>query len=146
MADVSKSTIPQSLGIQMNRVRELGMSLFSRPKAFVTPGLDWQLQGMALAFDPIAGQGIQATIQFEDTANLGAIYQLHLDGGTCIFHRGTPFSPDLTVRTPPGVWWEISTGKLSGQQAFLDGAGRSECGSEPDRHCDRLRRIFRGGL
>lgn len=118
----SPSTIIKKLPLKTGilSIYEACCSRYIKLRIFHAPGLDWQLQGMALAFDPEAGRKIRVTIQFENKGSREAIYQLHMEDGTCTFHRGQFFAPDLIVKTSPKVWWDISTGKLSGQQAFME--------------------------
>jgi putative sterol carrier protein len=61
-----------------------------------------------------------AVIYYRVTGEETGDYYLEIADGTCTFHEGTPGSARLTVETPSEVWVAISTGKLDGQQAFME--------------------------
>ena len=95
------------------------------------------LEGMPLAFDPeaagdpsagspprvlaVAGQALDATIQFDVSGPESGVYHLRIAGGECTFHEGAAASPSLTISTPSDVWLKISRGELSGQEALMQG-------------------------
>lgn len=79
------------------------------------------IEGMPLAFDPVAAGDLDGTIQFDVSGPEPGVYHLRFVGGECIFHEGPAASPSLTISTPSDVWLEISRGELSGQEAMMQG-------------------------
>jgi putative sterol carrier protein len=78
------------------------------------------IAGMPTAFNAEAAGGIVADIYYKVTGDELGDYYLEITNGTCTFHQGAPASPRLTIETPSEVWVAISTGKLDGQQAFME--------------------------
>jgi putative sterol carrier protein len=79
------------------------------------------IEGMPLAFDPVAAGDLDATIQFDVSGPEPGVYHLRFGGGECIFHEGPAASPSLTISTPSDVWLKISRGELAGQEAMMQG-------------------------
>jgi putative sterol carrier protein len=44
-----------------------------------------------------------------------------VDGGAIQARPGPAVAPDLTIHTPFEVWADVMSGKVDGQQAFMDG-------------------------
>ena len=78
------------------------------------------IAGMPTVFKAEMAGDIVADIYYKVTGEEPGDYYLEIANGTCIFHEGTPASPTLTIETPSEVWVAISTGKLDGQQAFME--------------------------
>lgn len=78
------------------------------------------IAGMPTAFNAEAAGDMVADIYYKVTGEESGDYYLEIVNGTCTFHEGTPVSPRLTIETPSKVWVAISTGKLDGQQAFME--------------------------
>lgn len=78
------------------------------------------IAGMPTTFNAEAAGDIVADIHYKVTGEEPGDYYLEIANGTCTFHEGTPASPTLTIETPSEVWVAISTGKLDGQQAFME--------------------------
>ena len=78
------------------------------------------IAGMPTVFNAEAARDIVADIYYKVTGEEPGDYYLEIANGTCTFHEGTPASPRLTIETPSEVWVAISTGKLDGQQAFME--------------------------
>ena len=75
---------------------------------------------MPTVFNAETAGDIVANIYYKVTGEEPGDYYLEIANGTCTFHEGTPASPTLTIETPSEVWVAISTGKLDGQQAFME--------------------------
>ncbi|MGB3863930.1 MAG: FAD-dependent oxidoreductase [Candidatus Aminicenantaceae bacterium] len=78
------------------------------------------IAGMPTTFNAEAAGDIVADIYYKVTGEEPGDYYLEIAKGTCTFHEGVPASPKLTIETPSEVWVAISTGKLDGQQAFME--------------------------
>ena len=78
------------------------------------------IAGMPTVFNAEAAGDVVAVIYYKVTGEEPGDYYLEIANGTCTFHEGTPASPRLTIETPSEVWVAISTGKLDGQQAFME--------------------------
>lgn len=99
------------------------------------------IEGMALAYDPQVAPELDAVIQFEVAGPEPGAYHLRIRDGACTFHlRRSARRPTLTVTTPSDVWLRISSGELSGRQAFLDGLYQAE--GDPNLLMS-LERLFR---
>jgi phytoene desaturase len=78
------------------------------------------IAGMPTVFNAeVAGDRV-ANIYYKVTGEEPGDYYLEIANRTCTFHEGIPASPTLTIETPSEVWVAISTGKLDGQQAFME--------------------------
>jgi putative sterol carrier protein len=77
--------------------------------------------GMALVFNPAAANGLHAVLQFQFTGDEPGQYFLTIADGTCRFAEGESPSPDMTIIADAAVWKAISSGKLDGQTAFMQG-------------------------
>jgi phytoene desaturase len=78
------------------------------------------IAGMPTVFNAeVAGDRV-ANIYYKVTGEEPGDYYLEIANRTCTFHEGIPASPTLTIETPSEVWVAISTGKLAGQQAFME--------------------------
>jgi len=78
------------------------------------------IAGMPTVFNAEAAGDMVAVIYYKVTGEETGDYYLEIANGTCTFHEGTPRAPRLTIETPSEVWVAISTGKLDGQQAFME--------------------------
>jgi len=78
------------------------------------------ITGMPTVFNAEAAGDMVADIYYMVTGEEPGDYYLEIANGTCTFHEGAPASPSLTIETPSDVWVAISTGKLDGQQAFME--------------------------
>ncbi|MFQ5593005.1 MAG: SCP2 sterol-binding domain-containing protein [Anaerolineae bacterium] len=79
------------------------------------------IEGMPLAFDADAADGLEATVQFDVSGPEAGIYHLRIAAGQCTFHTGPAAAPTLTITTPSDVWLQISNGEISGQEALMQG-------------------------
>ena len=79
------------------------------------------ISGMPLAFNSDAAAGLNAIFYFKVTGNEPGDYALTIKEDRCFFSEGIPEKADLTIETPSDTWIAISTGKLNGQAAFMQG-------------------------
>ncbi len=84
------------------------------------------LAGMAAAFRPEKGKDLKAIIQFEVTGDEAKWYHLRIKDGLCRCLEGRAPEPDLTIHTPWQVWRDIGEGRLSGQDAAMQGQYKAE--------------------
>ena len=79
------------------------------------------IAGMPLAFNAEAAGDLKATFYFKVSGDEPGDYTLTIQNGDCTFSEGIPENADLTIETPSDVWTAISTGKMNGQTAFMQG-------------------------
>jgi putative sterol carrier protein len=79
------------------------------------------LMRMPMGFDPTAGQGIKAEIQFALSGEGGAKGVLSISDGRCSFREGDSSSPTLTIHSPADVWLKIARREIDPSQALMDG-------------------------
>lgn len=84
------------------------------------------IAGMASTFNRQAAGNMKAIIGFHVTGNESFVAYIHIHNGICTFEQQAPGTPDLLIRTPADVWLAISTGRMSGQQAFIRRAYTAE--------------------
>jgi multimeric flavodoxin WrbA/putative sterol carrier protein len=79
------------------------------------------LKKMPHGFDASAARGLDAVYQFDVSG--AEPFQAHLAvrGETCTYHEGPAATPSIVIHTPDDVWAAIASGKLDGQQAFMNG-------------------------
>lgn len=82
--------------------------------------------GMAARFRPEATDGPPRAIQFHLTDQEPGDYYLHMDKDGCTATPGKAEKPALTIHTPWQTWLDIAAGRLSGQQALIEGRYRIE--------------------
>ncbi len=87
------------------------------------PGIASVMAGMAAQYNPKALPGLSAVIQF--TLDDETVHLLIQDE-RCRAYQGTHPEPDLTILTPQQVWLDISSGKIDGTKAFMDGLYTTE--------------------
>lgn len=80
------------------------------------------IAGMPLAFQPQAAGSLKAIIAFYVTDAADEKYFLKIEDGQCSAFAGVADrKPDITIHTPTQVWMDLSSGKIDGQQAFMEG-------------------------
>jgi putative sterol carrier protein len=79
------------------------------------------ISGMPLAFNAEAAGDLKAIFYFNVTGDEPGDYFLTVKEGQCTFSEGIPGKADLTIETPSDIWVAVSTGKLDGQTAFMQG-------------------------
>lgn len=82
--------------------------------------------GMAATFDPGAEPDFVATWQFRVSGSASGSFSLAAREGACLFQEGEAERPDCTIATDWDLWQEIVSGKVSGQQAYLEGRYQAE--------------------
>jgi multimeric flavodoxin WrbA/putative sterol carrier protein len=81
------------------------------------------LAGMAMQYNPKAMPGFTGIIQFNFEQET---YHLLIKDGQCKAYEGEHSEPDLTIITPKQVWLDVSSGKLDGTKAFMEGLYKTE--------------------
>jgi multimeric flavodoxin WrbA/putative sterol carrier protein len=81
-------------------------------------GIKSFLAGMALQYKPAAMPNFEGSIQFKLD---NAPYFLAIKNNTCKAYEGQISNPTTTITATVQTWIAIGTGKLSGQQAVIDG-------------------------
>jgi len=81
---------------------------------------------MPQGFDPKAGKGITADIQFEISGEGGGKMVLTIADGGCTFRDGEANCPCLTIRSPGEIWLKIAKGEINRAKALMDGLYRVE--------------------
>ena len=79
-------------------------------------------------FDAMAGRfraekaaGVNATIQYDITGDQGGTWHAVIKDGTCTVNTGAIANPSLTLTMSSQDWLDMTSGKLSGQMAFMGG-------------------------
>lgn len=78
-------------------------------------------EGMATRFVPEKAQGVNATILFELSGDNGGTYWLKIADGACTTGQGAVDNPNLTVKAPADLWYDVAHGKANVMQAFMGG-------------------------
>ncbi|OPY77278.1 MAG: 2-amino-4-deoxychorismate dehydrogenase [Syntrophorhabdus sp. PtaU1.Bin058] len=84
------------------------------------------IAGMAVAFNGKAAGDLKTVIGFHVTGNESFDAYLHIHDGICSFSEERPGTPDLLISTPADTWLAVSSGRLSGQEAFIRQAYTAE--------------------
>jgi multimeric flavodoxin WrbA/putative sterol carrier protein len=79
------------------------------------------LEMMPLGFNAAAAGDLKAVYQFEVSEEEEFTAYLRIADGKCVFVEGRDAKPDVTIKTPAGVWLAIAKGQLDGQAAFMGG-------------------------
>jgi len=77
------------------------------------------IAGMPLVFNAKVAGDLSADIQFNVSGDEPGTYYLHIEGGTCTFHKGESPAPALIIKPPSEVWLAVSRGEMDGQMAFM---------------------------
>lgn len=79
-------------------------------------------QGMVLAFNPKAAEGVNATFEFTITGEGGGVWTVQIADGACNVIEGpAPSTPDQRLEMDVNTWLSISVGDYVGNEAFLLG-------------------------
>lgn len=81
---------------------------------------------MPRGFNAEAADGLTAVYQFEISGDEEFTAHLEIADGKCVYGDGPADSPDVTVKSPAGVWLAISKGHKDGQAAFMAGEYKFE--------------------
>lgn len=79
------------------------------------------ISGMPSAFNADDAGDLKAVFYFQVSGDEPGDYTLTIQDGQCTFTVGVPEKADLTIETPSEVWVAVSTGKMNGQTAFMQG-------------------------
>jgi putative sterol carrier protein len=71
--------------------------------------------------DPTKIAGMNATYQFDITGDNGGTWHVKLADGAASVNEGPAENPSITLTATDQNWLDITSGKLSGQTAFLTG-------------------------
>ncbi|MFC1524019.1 NAD(P)H-dependent oxidoreductase [Thermodesulfobacteriota bacterium] len=82
--------------------------------------------GMASLFRPELAGDLAGILQFAITDRENGHYYFEIGNQQCDLHEGKNNAPDLTVTTPWDVWIDVSSGKISGQEAYMQGLYQAE--------------------
>ncbi len=77
-------------------------------------------------FNPQAARDTQAILQFTFSGMVEGSCYFTIDKGTIKATLGTADKTDLIINTPFELWMDIVTGKVNGQQMFMEGKYRAE--------------------
>ena len=72
-------------------------------------------------FNPDAAKGVNAVIQFNLTGDDSGEYHVVINEGTCEVKKGTHDAPNMTMTMAGTDYVDMTTGKLNGQMAFMQG-------------------------
>lgn len=75
---------------------------------------------LAMGFNPQGAGDTRSTIQFDFSGDLEGVCQFRIADGKITPSAGRTDHADLTIMTPFSLWMDIMSGKLDGQQAFMD--------------------------
>jgi multimeric flavodoxin WrbA/putative sterol carrier protein len=84
------------------------------------------IERMPLGFDPKAGLGLKATIQFILTGEGGGEMALSISEGRCTFVEGRTKAPMLTIHSAGETWLKIARGEIDRPRALMEGLFRVE--------------------
>ena len=76
---------------------------------------------MAGRFQPSKAAGVNATVQYDITGDQGGTWNAVIKDGACQVNSGAAASPNLTITMSSQDWLDMTSGKLSGQMAFMSG-------------------------
>ncbi|MBU0676116.1 MAG: NAD(P)H-dependent oxidoreductase [Proteobacteria bacterium] len=82
--------------------------------------------GMASKYNPLKAGTLQGVLQFEIIDRDDGQYFFDLSPGKCHLNRGQAARADLKIKTPWEVWRAISSGAISGTEAFQKGLYEAE--------------------
>lgn len=79
-------------------------------------------QGMPVAFNPAAAEGVDAAYEFNISGDGGGTWTIHIHDGLCEVAEGrVNGTPDQRLDMDVSTWISISVGDLIGNEAFLLG-------------------------
>jgi putative sterol carrier protein len=76
---------------------------------------------MASRFRADKAAGVNATIQYDISGDLGGTWHAVIKDGACTVASGGATNPNLTLSMSAQDWLDMVSGKLSGQMAFMSG-------------------------
>ncbi|MDP9325559.1 MAG: SCP2 sterol-binding domain-containing protein, partial [Candidatus Dormibacteraeota bacterium] len=104
-----------------DRERSEAQQLLQSVRDQATPGLIFQ--GMQLGFNPDSARGVHRTYQFDISGEDGGIWTVKIDDGRMELIEGPAPDgvPDSRLQTDRETWIAMSSGEMSGDEAFLVG-------------------------
>ncbi len=84
------------------------------------------IERMPSGFDPAAGGGLDARIQFVLSGEGGGEMALSISGGRCTFVEGQVPGPTLTLHSSAETWLKIARGEVDRPRALMEGLFRVE--------------------
>jgi putative sterol carrier protein len=100
-------------GITVKQFREEGH--VPRPESIET-----FMMIMLMGFNAEAAGDIKAVMQFNFSGELDGSCHMKIENGKIEAIAGATENPDLTIETPFEMWMDIVTGKVDGQQMFME--------------------------
>ena len=100
-------------GVTPEEFDELG--LVPRPDSIET-----FLSIMLLTFKPEKSGNFTGTYQFRFTGDVGGDCFIEIKNGIASASLGIAATPNVTIKTPFGIWMDIVTKKADGQQMFME--------------------------
>jgi putative sterol carrier protein len=85
------------------------------------PTVKETFDAMSSRFRADKATGVNATIQYDITGDQGGTWHAVIKDGACAVNAGAAPSPNLTLTMSSQDWLDMTTGKLSGQMAFMSG-------------------------
>jgi putative sterol carrier protein len=85
------------------------------------PTVKETFEAMPGRFQPGKASGVNATIQYDITGDGGGTWNAVIKDATCTVNEGAAPSPNLTLTMSAQDWLDMTSGKLSGQMAFMSG-------------------------
>lgn len=87
-------------------------------REFLKTGAD-VVKSMPFAFNAKNAEGINAVFQYCLTGENAFNGYLEIKNGICNYTDGVHPKPDLTVKSPDNVWYQIAMGEMTGAEAFM---------------------------
>ena len=85
------------------------------------PTVKETMELMSTRFKPERAQGLNAVIQYDISGEGGGTWHATIKDGSCTMSQGPAQSPALTLTMTAQDWLDMTAGKLSGQNAFMQG-------------------------
>jgi putative sterol carrier protein len=85
------------------------------------PTVEQTFEAMPSRFRADKAAGVNATIQYDITGTGGGTWNAVIKDNACAVAAGPASNPSLTLTMSAQDWLDMSTGKLSGQMAFMSG-------------------------
>ena len=134
IAPETMALVRQPIEPDMNRWHLLGNLMWKTciaqgitPKEFadrgIVPSPDSIESFMAIlpmGFNSQAAGAIRAVIQFHFSGETVGSCHFRIEEGKMTAFAGAANTPDLTIKTPFGLWMDIMAGKIDGGQAFME--------------------------
>jgi putative sterol carrier protein len=100
-------------GVTPKEFDELG--LIPRPDSIGT-----FLSIMRISFNPEKAKNFAGTYQYKFTGDVNGDCFIEIKNGIATYNQGSATNPDITVKTPFGIWMDILTKKSDGQMMLME--------------------------